>query len=74
MLCQVDPFFVPVTEEEREEWGEEGQGIGSRNLARTLIDEVCDASLMPLLMVSACGGFLEIHWADEHKALVVRVQ
>ena len=37
---QVDPFFVPVTEEEREEWGEEGQGIGSRNLARTLIDEV----------------------------------
>ena len=31
---------MPVTEEEREEWGEEGQGIGSRNLARFLIDEV----------------------------------
>ena len=39
-LVQVDPFFVPVTEEQREEWGEEGQGIGSRNLARFLIDEV----------------------------------
>ena len=37
---QVDPFFVPVTEEEREEFGEEGQGVGTANLARTVIDEV----------------------------------
>ena len=37
---QVDPFFVPTTEEEREEFGEEGQGVGTRNLARALIDEV----------------------------------
>lgn len=26
---QVDPFFVPVTEEDREEFGEEGQGVGA---------------------------------------------
>lgn len=39
-LRQVDPFFVPTTEEEREEFGEEGQGVGTANLARTLIDEV----------------------------------
>ena len=38
--AQVDPFFVPVTEEEREEFGEEGQGVGTANLARTLLDEV----------------------------------
>lgn len=25
---QVDPFFVPTTEEDREEFGEEGQGVG----------------------------------------------
>lgn len=37
---QVDPFFVPVTEEEREEFGEEGQGVGAPNLARQLIDSV----------------------------------
>ncbi|KAL3134116.1 hypothetical protein ABBQ32_008537 [Trebouxia sp. C0010 RCD-2024] len=37
---QIDPFFVPVTEEEREEFGEEGQGVGTANLARTIIDEV----------------------------------
>ena len=36
----MDPFFVPTTEEEREEFGEEGQGVGTRNLARALIDEV----------------------------------
>ena len=42
----MDPFFVPVTEEEREEWGEEGQGIGSRNLARYFIDEACPALLL----------------------------
>ena len=70
VLCQVDPFFVPVTEEEREEWGEEGQGIGSRNLARTLIDEVCDA----LLTVSACRSFLKFYLADKCKALIMRVQ
>ena len=33
----VDPFFVPTTEEEREEWGEEGQGVGTANLAKKLI-------------------------------------
>ncbi len=38
--AQVDPFFVPTSEEEREEFGEEGQGVGAANLARTLIDEV----------------------------------
>lgn len=37
---QVDPFFVPTTEEEREEFGEAGQGAGAPNLARTLVDEV----------------------------------
>lgn len=31
---------MPVTEEEREEFGEEGQGVGAPNLARTLIDSV----------------------------------
>lgn len=36
----MDPFFVPTTEEEREEWGEEGQGVGADNLARTLINQV----------------------------------
>lgn len=37
---QVDPFFVPTTEEEREEFGEEGQGMVGRNLARVLINQV----------------------------------
>ena len=40
VTVQVDPFFVPVTEEEREEFGEEGQGVGAPNLARRLIDAV----------------------------------
>lgn len=31
---------MPVTEEEREEFGEEGQGVGAPNLARSLIDSV----------------------------------
>lgn len=34
---QVDPFFVPTTEEEREEWGEEALGA---NLAKKMIDAV----------------------------------
>ncbi|KFM26039.1 Elongation factor 2 [Auxenochlorella protothecoides] len=34
----VDPFFVPTSLLEREEWGEEGQGVGAANLARKLID------------------------------------
>jgi len=38
LRAQVDPFFVPTTEEEREEFGEAGQG--APNLARTLVDEV----------------------------------
>ncbi len=37
---QVDPFFVPKTEVEREEFGEEGQGVGTANLAHALIDTV----------------------------------
>ena len=36
----VDPFFQPLTEEEREEFGEEGQGMGAPNLARKMIDSV----------------------------------
>lgn len=36
----VDPFYVPTTEEEREEWGEEGQGVGAANLAKHLIGAV----------------------------------
>ena len=36
----VDPFFQPLTEEEREEFGEEGQGMGKVNLAKKLIDDV----------------------------------
>lgn len=35
---QVDPFFVPTTEEEREEHGEDGSGL--TNLARKLVDAV----------------------------------
>ena len=31
---------MPVTEEEREEFGEEGQGVGAPNFARRLIDAV----------------------------------
>ncbi len=38
--AQVDPFFVPTTEEEREEFGEEGQGQGAPNLAKRLINAV----------------------------------
>jgi ribosome assembly protein 1 len=40
VMWQVDPFFVPLTEEEREEFGEEGQGVGASNLAKRLIDAV----------------------------------
>ncbi len=29
MCVQVDPFFVPTTEEDREEFGEDGQGVGT---------------------------------------------
>ena len=36
---QVDPFFTPLTEEEREEWGEEA-AAGMSNLARRLINAV----------------------------------
>jgi hypothetical protein len=37
-IGQVDPFFVPTTEEEREEHGEDASGL--TNLARRLIDAV----------------------------------
>ncbi|KAF5828041.1 hypothetical protein DUNSADRAFT_18295 [Dunaliella salina] len=37
---QVDPFFVPTTEEEREEHGEEGVGGHAANVARRLMDAV----------------------------------
>lgn len=36
---QVDPFFVPTTEEELEEWGQGGP-TGGPNLARRLVDAV----------------------------------
>eukprot|EP00873_Tetraselmis_striata_P038957 jgi/Tetstr1/459221/TSEL_000031.t1 len=36
----IDPYFVPVTEEEREEFGEQGQGFAEPNLARKFIDTV----------------------------------
>ncbi len=36
---QVDPFFVPTTEEELEEWGQGGP-TGGPNLARRLVDGV----------------------------------
>lgn len=36
----MDPFFIPMTEEEREEFGEEGQGVGAPNLANALIEKV----------------------------------
>lgn len=36
----MDPFFIPTTEEEREEFGEEGQGVGAPNLANILIEKV----------------------------------
>lgn len=31
---------MPTTEEEREEFGEEGQGVGAPNLAAALIEQV----------------------------------
>ena len=41
MCVQVDPFFVPTTEEEREEWGEETSSAATAaNVARRLIDAV----------------------------------
>lgn len=45
---QVDPFFVPTTEEEREEFGEEGQGMIGYNLARLLIDQVRKRKGLPV--------------------------
>ncbi len=39
-VLQVDPFFVPTTEEEREEHGEEGVGGYAANVARRLMDAV----------------------------------
>ena len=36
----MDPFFIPLTEEQREEFGEEGQGVGAPNLANILVDKV----------------------------------
>lgn len=36
---QIDPFFVPTTEEELEEWGEGGP-TGGPNLARRMVDAV----------------------------------
>jgi hypothetical protein len=38
LSTQVDPFFVPKTEEEKEEWGEEAMNV--TNVARKLIDAV----------------------------------
>lgn len=36
----VDPFFKPQTEEEREEFGEAGEGIGAPNIAKKMINGV----------------------------------
>lgn len=36
----VDPFFKPQTEEEREEFGEAGEGIGAPNIAKKMINSV----------------------------------
>lgn len=36
----MDPFFIPMTEEEREEFGEEGQGVGAPNIANSFIDKI----------------------------------
>ena len=36
----VDPFFVPLTVEEREEFGEEGHGQGGVNVASAFINQV----------------------------------
>ena len=46
----VDPFFVPRTEVEREELGEEGQGAGGKgnNLARRLVDAVRERKGLPV--------------------------
>ncbi|GMH33552.1 hypothetical protein BSKO_01386 [Bryopsis sp. KO-2023] len=44
---QVDPFFVPITEEEREEFGE-AVGTVVPNLARTLIDRVRKRKGLPV--------------------------
>jgi len=45
----VDPFFVPRTEVEREELGEEGQGGGGGpNLARRLVDAVRERKGLPV--------------------------
>ena len=45
----VDPFFVPKTEVEREELGEEGQGGGGGpNLARRLVDAVRERKGLPV--------------------------
>jgi ribosome assembly protein 1 len=44
----IDPFFQPLTEEEREEFGEEGQGVGTLNLARRLIDAVRTRKGLPV--------------------------
>lgn len=45
---QVDPFFIPLTEEQREEFGEEGQGMGAPNLAKKLIDSVRQRKGLPV--------------------------
>ncbi len=45
----MDPFFVPTTEEEREEFGEEGQGVGAPNLARRLIDSGTAVRFVPCI-------------------------
>lgn len=37
---EVDPFFVPTTEEEREEFGDDANNLDSTNLAKKLIHAV----------------------------------
>jgi len=44
----VDPYFVPTTEEQREEFGEEGQGAGGVNTARAAVDAVRTRKGLPV--------------------------
>lgn len=39
-ILEVDPYFTPTTEEEREEWGEQVHEQQRKNLARQYIDAV----------------------------------
>jgi hypothetical protein len=50
----VDPFFVPTTEEDREEYGEEGQGVGECLHGHGALYRWCPYKLG---MLSLCTAF-----------------